>query len=114
MRCRRSRSSWRMRQRVPGDGDEVHTGTGEGGSRRRPSRRNRRKRAMAISAQDRPRYDGWGPDRPWGCIEWIEWHRALAAAYGEQYADGIWVPAWLDGLSRAAEGRGTAPGSGAI
>src|SRR5262245_28989350 len=69
---------------------------------------------MAISAQDRPRYDGWGPDRPWGGFEWIVWHRALAAAYRAQYADEVWVSAWLDGLSRAAGGRGVARGSGAI
>lgn len=69
---------------------------------------------MNISAQDRPRYDGWGPDNPWGCEDWIAWHRALAKHHGVELADQIWASAWLDGLSRAAGGRGVARGSGAI
>lgn len=68
----------------------------------------------AISANDTPRYDSWGPDNPWVCSDWIAWHRALCATYGDDQADDIWASAWLDGLSRAGGGRGTAPGSGLV
>lgn len=67
-----------------------------------------------VTAQSSPRYDGWGPDSPWGCEEWIAWHRALSAAHGTARADEVWAAAWLAGLSRAGGGRGTARGSGAV
>lgn len=67
-----------------------------------------------ITAQSAPRYDGWGPDSPWGCDEWIAWHRALASTHGPARADEVWASAWLAGLSRAGGGRGTARGSGAV
>jgi hypothetical protein len=69
---------------------------------------------MSVRAEDTPRYDGWGPDQPWGCQEWIAWHRALTRIHGESRADEVWARAWLDGLSRLGGGRGTAPGSGAV
>jgi hypothetical protein len=59
-----------------------------------------------------PRYDGWGPDSPWGCDDWIAYHRHLVTKLGEAEADRLWADAWLAGLSRAGGGRGTARGSG--
>src|SRR5688572_18709524 len=69
---------------------------------------------MKVTAQDQPRYDGWGPDQPWSCVEWLEWHRALAALFCLDRADDVWAAAWLAGLSRLGGGRGTARGSGLI
>lgn len=66
-----------------------------------------------ITADSKPEYDKWGPDNHWSCDDWVNWHKAMVAKFGEAEADLRWRNAWLDGLSRVAGGRGTAPGAGA-
>ena len=56
----------------------------------------------------------WGLGDYWGCADWITWHKALIRKHGEKRADIIWANAWLDGVSTAGGGRGTADGSNAV
>lgn len=68
--------------------------------------------SQPITADSTPDYDDWGWDEHWGCDEWVQWWGALSARHGPRVADQKWGKAWLDGLSRAADGLGKAPGSG--
>jgi len=41
-----------------------------------------------------PVLDGWGWDNYWNCAEWIQWHRAMKATYGQQTANERLTLAW--------------------
>jgi hypothetical protein len=64
-----------------------------------------------ITANSTPLYDSWGWADYWNCTDWINWHKALRKQYSLDTANKIWVDAWLSGVSVAAGGKGTAPGS---
>lgn len=71
-------------------------------------------KSIAITADSRPDYDGWGRDTYWGCTDWIRWWAALARKYSPREADEVFISAWLDGVSIMGGGRGRAPGSGLV
>jgi len=47
--------------------------------------------AENITADSMPNHDGWGPDSYWGCLDWIDWHKALKNKFGKESADKIWA-----------------------
>lgn len=70
------------------------------------------KQIDAVLAE--PRYDGWGPDEPWGHWDWVTWHHSLVDRFGPDLADQLWGRAWLSGLSRVGGGTGSARGAGHV
>lgn len=44
-----------------------------------------------ITADSRPDYDDWGPDNYWSCLDWITWHKAMKAKYGQERANQVFV-----------------------
>lgn len=46
------------------------------------------------SASSTPDYDDWGWDEWWKASDWIRWHRALKASYGQDEANRRFIDAW--------------------
>ena len=41
-----------------------------------------------------PDYDGWGWDSWWTAKDWLQWHKALKAKYGQEEANYRFIMAW--------------------
>lgn len=47
-----------------------------------------------ITANSVPDLDEWGLDDYWSCSDWINWHKAVAQAYGVQAANEKFLSEW--------------------
>jgi hypothetical protein len=58
---------------------------------------------MAVTTWNTaPDYDEWGPDKSWGCEDWIQWHKLLKLKFGAVKANYIWNYSYAQGTQGAS------------
>lgn len=59
--------------------------------------------AQTITANLTPDLDDWGWDSSWSCEQWIQWHKAMKAAWGQEKANYRFIY-WWDQQTMGASG----------